>query len=173
MTALKAATLAVAVVALATLAAPAPLVRAATDQQIACTFSVHVRFSPGISARLERIRIDSPQPGTASCAGTWSGRAVGGDGLVTFAGDAIGSCPASTIDSTASLDLPLAGGGRAHIDIPLRSGRVGEAIYGTGTEPSHPASVVATGSPDAGQNCVGTPTTGITVQGRVVLGPWS
>ncbi len=71
------------------------------------------------------------------------------------------------------LDHPLAGGGRVQLTTPIRSGRVGTVLYGMSEDTAHPVSVMGTGTVDAGQDCVRTPITGITAQGRAVFGPWS
>jgi uncharacterized protein len=42
----------------------------------------------------------------------------------------------------------VAGGGRMRITVPLRSGRVGMALYGTGRDPAQPAALLGTGVPD-------------------------
>ena len=140
--------------------------------QLDCTFGVHLAFSPGISPAVEAIRITSTAPGPLSCQGTWAGQAVTGLGTVVFEGDAVGSCLGSTIDAVLRLDHPLAGGGRMELTIPLRSGRLGVALYGTGADPAHPASLWGTGSPDPGQDCRQVPITGIAAAGRAVFGPW-
>jgi hypothetical protein len=65
---------------------------------------------------------------------------------------------------------PLANGGRMEIDVPFRSGRAGMALYGQGSDPARPASLVGTGTPDAGQDCRQVPITGIAAEGRAAFG---
>jgi hypothetical protein len=137
-----------------------------------CTFGVHLAFNPGISPAVEAIRITSTVPGPLSCQGTWAGQPVTGQGKVTFEGDALGSCGGSTIDAVVRLVHPLVGGGRMELDVPFRSGRMGMALYGQGSDPARPASLVGTGTPDAGQDCRQVPITGIAARGRAVFGPW-
>ena len=144
---------------------------ASTLNRLDCAYQVHLKFTPGISPQTETIHITSPQPGTLSCTGTWEGRQVTGQGLVSFDGRAVGDCAASTIDAVLTMDHPLAGGDRFHITLPLRSGRAGMLLYGTSLLLSRPASVVGVGNPDPGQNCTTTPITGIGAQGRGVVGP--
>ncbi len=137
-----------------------------------CTFGVHLAFNPGISPAVEAIRITSTAPGPLSCQGTWAGHPVTGQGQVTFEGDAVGSCAGSTIEAVVRLVHPLVDGGRVEFDVPFRSGRAGMALYGQGSDPARPASLVGTGTPDAGQDCRQVPITGIAAEGRVVFGPW-
>jgi len=140
--------------------------------RIDCTFGVHLAFNPGISPAMEAIRITSTAPGPLSCQGTWGGRPVTGQGQVTFEGDAVGNCGGSSIDSVIRLVHPLAGGGRMEVDVPVRSGRAGMALYGQGSDPARPASLIGTGTPDAGQDCQQVPITGIAAEGRTIFGPW-
>ena len=140
--------------------------------QLDCTFEVHLAFNPGISPAMEAIRITSTAPGPLSCQGTWAGHPVTGQGLVTFEGDAVGNCAGSTIDAVVRLVHPLVGGGRMELEVPFRSGRAGMALYGQGSDPARPASLVGTGTPDAGQDCRQVPITGIGARGRAVFGPW-
>jgi hypothetical protein len=137
-----------------------------------CTFGVHLAFNPGISPAMEAIRITSTAPGPLSCEGTWAGRQVIGQGQVTFEGDAVGNCGGSTIDAVVRLMHPLVGGGRMELDVPVRSGRAGMALYGQGSDPARSASLVGTGTPDAGQDCREVPITGIAAEGRAIFGPW-
>jgi hypothetical protein len=146
---------------------------AAGVSRLDCAFEVHLAFTPGISPQMEAIHIASPQPGTLSCTGTWSGREATGRGLVTFDGRAVGDCAISTIDAVLTMEHPLAGGGRLHIVLPLRSGRVGVLLYGTSMVPDRPASVIGAGRPDPGQDCTTTPITAIAAEGHSVVGPWS
>ncbi|MGH9009375.1 MAG: hypothetical protein ACRDYF_05930 [Acidimicrobiia bacterium] len=140
--------------------------------QLDCTFGVHLAFNPGISPAVEAIRITSTAPGPLSCQGTWAGRPVTGQGQVTFEGDAVGSCGGSTIDAVVRLVHPLVGGGRMELDVPVRSGRAGMALYGQGSDQARPATLVGTGTPDAGQDCRQVPITGIAAEGRAIFGPW-
>jgi hypothetical protein len=140
--------------------------------QLDCTFGVHLAFTPGISPQVEAIRITSTAPGPLACHGTWAGQAVTGQGVVVFEGDAVGSCGGSTIDALVRMDHPLADGGRMHVTVPLRSGRLGMALYGTSGDPARPASLMGTGVPDAGQDCRQVPISGIAAEGRAVFGPW-
>lgn len=140
--------------------------------QLDCTYGVHLAFSPGISPAVEPIQITSSAPGPLSCQGTWAGRPLTGQGTVIFEGDAVGTCAASTIDAVLQMDHPLADGGRMQVTLPLRSGRVGMAIYGSGADPSRPAFLAGTGAPDPGQDCRQVPITGIATEGRALFGPW-
>ena len=139
--------------------------------QLDCRFGVHLAFDPGISPAVEAIRITSSAPGPLSCQGTWEGRPVTGQGVVAFEGDAIGSCAGSTIDAVVRLVHPLAGGGRMELAVPFRAGRVGMALYGQGSDPARPSSLIGTGTADAGQDCRQVPITGIAAEGRAVFGP--
>ena len=143
---------------------------ASSGTQFACTYGVHLAFAPGISPAVEAIRITSSTPGPLSCQGTWAGRPLTGQGTVVFEGDAIGSCGGSTIDAVLRMDHPLADGGRMRTTLPLRSGRVGMAMYGVSRDAARPASLVGTGTPDPGQDCRQVPITGIAAQGRAVFG---
>lgn len=162
----------VVVAALAASVVGAPGAGAAGGTRLDCRFTVHLTFSPGISPQVKEIHITSTEPGTLSCTGTWSGREVAGQGLAVFEGDALGSCPGSTIDAVVRMDHPLAGGGRFQVVVPIRSGRLATVLHGTSEDPARPASVLGTGTPDAGQDCARTPITGIAAHGRAVVGPW-
>jgi hypothetical protein len=140
--------------------------------RLACTFGVHLAFDPGISPAVEAIRITSTAPGPLTCQGIWAGEPVHGQGTVTFEGDAVGSCGGSTIDAVVRLVHPLVGGGRMELDVPFRSGRAGMALYGQGSDPARPATLIGTGTPDAGQDCRQVPITGIAARGRAEFGPW-
>jgi hypothetical protein len=149
-----------------------PFKASAAETQLDCRFGVHLAFNPGISPAMEAIRITSSAPGPLTCEGTWAGQPLTGQGLVVFEGDAIGDCAGSTIDAVVRLEHPLANGGRMEIAVPFRSGRVGMALYGQGSDPARPASLVGTGTPDRGQDCRQVPITGIAAAGQAVFGPW-
>lgn len=142
---------------------------AADGTHLDCSFKNHVTFTPGISPEVKEIRIASSEPGPLRCTGTWAGQELTGTGLGAFEGDAVGTCAASTIDAVLRIDHPLAGGDRLQVAVPIRAGRAGTVIYGVGADSSRPASIVGNGTPDKGQNCVFTPITGITAEGRVLV----
>ena len=135
-----------------------------------CGFEVHLTFTPGISPTVEKIRITSTEPGLLVCTGTWSARQPTGRGLVTFAGDAVGSCAGSTIDGVVRMHHPLVAGGHFDIVIPVHSGRVGTVLHATAQDPTRPAAVLGTGTPDPGQDCTTVPITGIAARGRAIVG---
>ncbi len=142
---------------------------AAGGTRLDCRFENHVTFTPGISPEVKEIRIASSEPGPLRCTGTWAGQEVTGTGLGTFEGDAVGTCAASTIDAVLRIDHPLADGDRLRVSLPIRAGRAGTVIYGMGTGSFGAASLAGTGTPDEGQNCVTTPVSGMSTEGRVLV----
>ncbi len=154
----------------AALAAPGlPAAGAVGGTHLDCEFETHVAFTPGISPEVKEIHIKSTEPGPLRCTGTWAGQEVAGTGLGSFEGSAVGTCAGSTIDGALVIDHPLAGGDRFQVTVPIRAGRAGTVIHGVGVGPSMAASLVGTGTPDEGQNCLTVPVTGMTAEGRVLI----
>jgi hypothetical protein len=140
--------------------------------QFECGFAVHLAFTPGIGPGVEAIRITSSAPGPLTCKGAWYGRSLTGQGTAVFEGDAVGSCGGSTFNAVVRMKHPVDGGTEMLLDLPFRGGRAGMELYGVATEPGRHASLEATGTPDAGQDCEQVPITGIAAEGRALFGPW-